>query len=256
MDVNVILTPAEIDILLKKSAMLDETGSVVSVVFDVLRATSAIVVALSNGAKKVIPAETIEEAIALKNRYRQALLAGERNGLKIPASMAGGIEFDFGNSPREFTREKVENKIIITTTTNGTRAIKAAMQNSSTCLTSSFLNLTATAQFIKRQNPSRLIMFCSGTREEPALEDILAAGCLIEKVNDCGAVFSDSAIIARDFYLFHKNNLSGIIMYSANARRLRNIPELAADVDFCLQIDLFNIAVIAKEGELFINSGE
>jgi len=169
MYVNVILTPSEIETLLRSSQKPGEDESTVSVVFDALRATSSIIVALNNGAKMVIPAESIEEALELKKNYKNALLAGERNGLKIPPSMTGGIEFDLGNSPREFTREKVAEKIIITTTTNGTRAIKSAMQKSAKVLICSFLNISATAQYIKKLNPLKLVIFCSGTSDEPAL---------------------------------------------------------------------------------------
>lgn len=254
MYVNVILTPSEIETLLRSSQKPGEDESTVSVVFDALRATSSIIVALNNGAKMVIPAESIEEALELKKNYKNALLAGERNGLKIPPSMTGGIEFDLGNSPREFTREKVAEKIIITTTTNGTRAIKSAMQKSAKVLICSFLNISATAQYIKKLNPLKLVIFCSGTRDEPALEDIMAAGCLIEKINAGDISLSDSAIVAKECYYYHQNDLSSVMKRSANARRLLNIPELSADVDFCFQTDLCDIVAVAKNGKIVIEN--
>lgn len=251
--VDVILTPSDI----QRFEKYDNRKTGLSVVFDILRATSTIVAALNNGAAAVIPTETIEEALGLKKIYPQALLAGERNGLKIPASMTGGIEFDSGNSPREFVREKVENRVIITTTTNGTRAIKSAMQNSRIVLISSFLNITATARYVEKQiyenKPLNIVLICSGTREEPALEDIIAAGFFIDKINHLAPALSDAAIVAKDFYLFNRENLSDVVKLSSNAKRLLNHPDLADDVDFCLQIDLFNGVVLAKNGKAFLN---
>ncbi|MBK9457426.1 MAG: 2-phosphosulfolactate phosphatase [Bacteroidetes bacterium] len=82
------------------------------VVIDIIRATSTIASALHHGVKKMIPVETVEEANTwLEKGY---LVAGERDGIKIP-------HFHFGNSPFEFMGEDVRGKEIIHTTTNGTR---------------------------------------------------------------------------------------------------------------------------------------
>lgn len=85
-------------------------------VMDVLRATSTIVTALNNGAKRIIPVETVEEAVALKRRCADSLLGGERGGVRPEG-------FDFGNSPLEYSKDAVQNKTIVLTTTNGTRAL-------------------------------------------------------------------------------------------------------------------------------------
>jgi hypothetical protein len=95
----------------------------VCVVFDVLRATSTMVAALDNGAAAIVPVADIAEALDLRRREPDVLLAGERNGLRIQGDLTGGIEFDLGNSPREFTRARVEGRTIVMTTTNGTRAL-------------------------------------------------------------------------------------------------------------------------------------
>ncbi|KUK34943.1 MAG: Phosphosulfolactate phosphohydrolase-like protein, partial [Caldanaerobacter subterraneus] len=89
------------------------------VVIDTLRATSVITTALYNGAKEIIPVSEVEEAIELVKSLDKTtyLLGGERNSTKIEG-------FDLSNSPLEYTREKVENKTIIFTTTNGTKALK------------------------------------------------------------------------------------------------------------------------------------
>src|ERR1035438_3543930 len=120
MKIETILTPAELPALARR----DLRGTA-CVVFDVLRATSAFVTALRNGANAVIPAAEISEALAIPKNQPDVLLAGERDGVKIRAAQTGGTDFDLGNSPREFTPEIVHGRTIVSTTTNGTRALRA-----------------------------------------------------------------------------------------------------------------------------------
>src|SRR5580692_7380997 len=117
---EVLFTPAEFATLPQR----DLSGTV-CVVFDVLRATSTIVTALANGADAVIPVAEIPEALAAKRARPDLLLGGEREGVRIRADQTGGVDFDLGNSPREFTRERVAGRTIILTTTNGSRALRA-----------------------------------------------------------------------------------------------------------------------------------
>src|ERR1019366_4133991 len=135
MKIDAILSPAELPALAKRD-LRDAT----CVVFDVLRATSTFVTALHHGAKAIIPVSEIAEAVAIRKRQPGVLLGGERNGVRISAE---GIDFDLGNSPREYTPEKVRGKTIVSTTTNGTRALRACV-GAKIILASSFLNLSAT----------------------------------------------------------------------------------------------------------------
>ena len=57
--------------------------------------------------------------------YPDAIAVAEREGVRIRANLTGGVEFDLGNSPREYTAQKVQGKTIVMTTTNGTRALRA-----------------------------------------------------------------------------------------------------------------------------------
>src|SRR5262245_30548859 len=144
----------------------------VCVVFDVLRATSVMVTGLANGAAGFIPAEEIDGAIQLRRKYPNALLAGERNGLRITAAQSGGAEFDLGNSPREYTANQVGGRTIISTTTNGTRALRACASAQKVAV-SSFLNLSATARWLRHLSPECITLVCAGTGEFVALEDVL-----------------------------------------------------------------------------------
>ena len=272
MKIEVILTPAELPALAKRD--LRETACVV---FDVLRATSTIVTALHNGTKAVVPVSEISEALALKNsefgirNSESILLGGERDGLKIRAAQTGGTDFDLGNSPRECTPEKVSGRTIVSTTTNGTRALRACA-GAKTVLAGSFLNLTATAEFIRRLQLENVLLVCAGTHDNSALEDVLAAGALIELLDEPNSkagraitrpppadgahgvtrlTLSDSAELARRAWAQAKADLAAAVRNSENARRLLAIPELRDDVPFCLQKDIFPlVARLEADGKI------
>jgi 2-phosphosulfolactate phosphatase len=233
---EVLFTPAELAVLPQR-----DLGGTVCVVFDILRATSTIIAALANGAAAVIPVEDIPEAQVWRKKQPEILLAGERQGVKI-CGRAGEPDFDLGNSPREFTAEIVRGKTIVTTTTNGTRALRAC-KGAKTILVGSFLNLGATARRLRKIAPKNLLLVCSGTGEQAALEDVLATGALGELLEEdfAGGRTADSAQMARELYRRMGGDLPGAMRFSANGRRLLGMPELRGDVPFCLQKDVINL---------------
>jgi 2-phosphosulfolactate phosphatase len=233
--IETVLTPAELPALAQRN--LRDSACVV---FDILRATSTFVSALHNGARAIVPVCEIAEAVAFKKNSPDVLLAGERNGVKICAAQSGGADFDFGNSPREFRSERIRGKTIVSTTTNGTRALRACA-GAKAVLASSFLNLAATARFLNElaPQPAEIFLVCAGTGAGTALEDVLAAGALAGLIS---GEFSDATEIAARAFVSGKNDLSALIASAQNARRLLAIPELRADVAFCCQRDIFKSA--------------
>ena len=239
MKIETLLTPAELPSFAQR-----DLRATACVVFDVLRATSTFATALHNGAKEIIPVCEIAEAVALRQRQPEVLLAGERDGVKIRAAQSGGVDFDFGNSPREFTPERVRGKIIVSTTTNGTRALQACAK-AKIGLAASFLNLTATADFLRGEK--EILLVCAGTGDNPAAEDILAAGALADLLSSGKSTHahkSANSTAARAAYVQAMlTNLAKAIGSSENGQRLLVIPELRDDVAFCAQRDVFNFAV-------------
>jgi 2-phosphosulfolactate phosphatase len=239
--IDTILTPAELPALSRR----DLSGAA-CVVFDILRATSTFVTALQNGAKEITPVSEISEALTLRQQQPDALLAGERDGMKIRAAQSGGPDFDLGNSPREFREEKVRGKTIISTTTNGTRALRACA-GAKLVLAASFLNLAVTARYLNQSPPQEILLVCAGTGEDVAWEDVLAAGALAGLL---GGDFSDATEIAALTFLAAKADLPAVLAGTQNARRLLAIPELRADVAFCAQRDVFKIVAVMQGGSL------
>ena len=245
MTIEVLMAPAEFAALDQR-----ELRNTTCVVFDVLRATSSMVTALAHGAAGIAPVSTIAEALAMRRRRPRALLAGERNGLRIGAELTGGAPFDFGNSPREFVQPGISRRVIIMTTTNGTRALRACA-GANRVLIASFLNLASTARAVLNEQPVHLLLVCSGTHDQVAQEDVLAAGAfydLLWRVSDT-AMASDSALMARMLYLKEKRNLRTALRRTRNGRRLDSQPELRADVAFCAERDTVSlVAALGRDG--------
>lgn len=242
---EVLFTPAEFTGLSQRNLR-----EVVCVVFDILRATSTMMTALANGAREILPVSEIAEALAIRRSRAEVLLAGERNGLRILAAQTGSIDFDLGNSPREFTPEKVRGKTIVMTTTNGTRALRACATARST-LIGSFLGMRALAAWIAQEKPVNLLLICSGTVDQAAYEDALAAGALCDLIwpDYASGRISDSARMARQIYAASKADILRAAADGRNGRRLLGIPELREDVPYCFQQDTIDfLARLDGEG--------
>ncbi|MBX3745240.1 MAG: 2-phosphosulfolactate phosphatase [Verrucomicrobiae bacterium] len=230
MRMDVYFTPAEFGTLSGEG----QPGTV-CVVFDVLRATSTAITALDNGASGVVPVVTIEEALEARRRDGDCLLAGERDGWRIGPEWTGGTGFDLGNSPREFTRERVAGRRIVLTTTNGTRALRACA-GAERVLAGAFLNLGAVAGAIRGSGMARVLAVCSGTGERVAYEDVLVAGAL------CGLLegeveFEDGAWLALAAWRMGVGEPDRGVRRAGNARRLLGREALAGDVAWCLRQD-------------------
>lgn len=242
---EVTFSPAEFEALSRR-----DLANTLCVVFDVLRATSTMATALSNGAATIVPVADIAEALRLRQQRPEVILAGERNGLRILADLTGSIPFDLGNSPCEFTPEKVRGKTIVMTTTNGTRALRACARAKKVLL-GSFLNLRATADSLRRENPPHLLLVCSGTHQEAAYEDVLGAGAFCDLVwpQYLGGAVADSALLARRLFNAEAGDLEGAFGRSRNGRRLLSYPDLREDVAFCARCDVLNsVAAMDKDG--------
>lgn len=160
MRVDVALTPGEVKGALGRRAV---------VVIDVLRATSSMVEALVNGARSILPVAGVDEAVRKADEIGRdaVLLCGERDAEPIHG-------FHLGNSPAEFTRERVAGKTLVMTTTNGTNALFIGAGGSS-CFAGSLLNARAVAQRLVDVGADALLL-CSGREGAFALEDALCAG--------------------------------------------------------------------------------
>jgi 2-phosphosulfolactate phosphatase len=246
-NLEVLFAPAEFSVLSRRN--LSNTHCVV---FDVLRATSTMMTALANGASRVFPVLEISDALRLRVDHPGALLAGERNGVRILSAQSGGVDFDLGNSPREFTSDRVAGREIIMTTTNGTRALQACI-GARRIFPGGWLNLGALARRLQSEPAARLLIVCAGTYDEAAYEDTLAAGAMCDLIWAQFEIeterISDSAHIARQIYLDAAGDVEGAMQrHSRNTRRLLSMLGLSEDVAFCLRRDTLNLVAELRDG--------
>lgn len=201
-----------------------------ALVIDVIRATSTMTEALANGAVAIYPVLSTEEAIRLGTSMGRetTLICGERKGLPIDG-------FDLGNSPREFTREKVEGRRLVMTTSNGTRAFLAA-QEASPVVAASFVNLSAAAAAVS--DAEHVVILCAGKEDQFSLDDSLCAGYLVGKLTemtdgDCS--LNDSAMAAASLAAAHEPTAE-LLASVAAGRALLGI-NLSDDLPVCAEVD-------------------
>lgn len=211
------------------------------VVVDVLRATTTLACALGAGAEKVLPCLEVAEARELARTRRQSgenvLLGGERGGLPI----AG---FDLGNSPLEYTPERVGGRPLVFTTTNGTRALMRCI-GASRVLLGAFVNLSGVLRAIEGEEQVHVL--CAGTEGEPSWEDSLFAGAVVDALCREGAGhridLNDSARLARSGWRSVQGSGSDSAAGLVEALRLgrggRNLLDIGRgdDIDFCSRVD-------------------
>lgn len=210
------------------------------VIIDILRASSAICTAFANGARAILPVSEISEARDYKSKG--FLVAAERDGFVLDFA-------DFGNSPFNFTKEKVEGKTIVYSTTNGTGLIKLA-SSSYMIVIGSFLNLKALSDWLIEQDKDVLLL-CAGWKNRFNIEDSICAGALADNImnSDHFTTACDSTYAAIDLWLLAKPDLTGYIEKAAQRTRLRD-KNLDDCISFCLTPDFTNIIPVLKNGVL------
>lgn len=202
----------------------------ITVVVDVLRATSAICTALQNGVTEVIPVASIHDA----KRYEgddEVRIAAERGGEVVEG-------FVYGNSPLSYINNPdIQGKTLVLTTTNGTQAIDAA-KNDGELVIGAFSNLQVLSDWLIEQHQDVMIL-CAGWKNRMNLEDTLFAGALVDILLNNGFSYdidSDAAITARVIYQAGKNDLIGFLENSSHRNRLKNL-HLEKDIEYCLTLN-------------------
>ena len=214
---------------------LDDTTAVI---IDIFRASSSMCFGLANGAQAIIPVAEIADCLSYKDDGH--LLAAERDG-----SVVNG--FDFGNSPLSYTPENVAGKIIVLTTTNGTRAIKQC-KHAKNVVVGSFLNISALVQWLEKQS-GHVLLVCAGWKNHMCLEDTVFAGAVVDRLDSGIPELDDAAHAARELYLNGRNNLSGYLAKAAHSKRMTRL-HIEDDITFCLQEDLVTTIPVMKKDKL------
>jgi 2-phosphosulfolactate phosphatase len=218
----------------------DNHSDSIVVIIDILRASSAICTAFANGAKSIIPVADAEQAKEYKKQGY--LVAAERDGFVLDFA-------DFGNSPFNFIREKVEGKTIVYSTTNGTGIIDLASSAYITVI-GSFLNIGSLVRWLVNQERN-VLLFCAGWKNRFNIEDTVCAGSIADLLMASGyySTICDSTHAAMDLWSLARPDLPGYIEKAAQRTRLRD-KKLDDCLEFCLTSDFTDKIPVLKNGIL------
>ena len=241
MRLDVYLTPGEM--------APGEVADRAVVVLDVLRATTSIVEALASGAKGLFPVGSIEEALRLANTLgrEDVLLCGERKCLPIEG-------FDLGNSPADFTAERVAGKMLVMSTTNGTAALLAA-PGSSRVIIGSWLNLGALVEELVRTGAEPALL-CAGRDRQFGLEDATLAGRIAMEVMaarpETEWVPNDGALAAMALARAYAD--PGALFPLTSAGQAIMAAGLGDDLAFCAQVDRHAVVPVLHDRQVTLSA--
>jgi 2-phosphosulfolactate phosphatase len=236
---EVYMSPAEI-------SPGDVQGRVVAVI-DVLRASTTIAVAMSNGAKSVVPVETVDDAITRSKQFERSevRLAGERKMQPIPG-------FDMGNSPLEFTPDVVNGQTIIISTTNGTKAL-ASLQGARDIVVASYVNLTVVAAMLRAaaRADADISIVCAGTEGHFSLEDAACAGRYVRAIMkpEVSVTANDAACACALIDRKYGDNIAKIFKDSTHGQALAEAG-FAGDLVACASVDSHPVVPIYQDRQI------
>jgi len=222
---------------------LYDVNSSIVVIIDVLRATSTIATALHNGAKEIIPVDSVTDCIRI-GKETGGITAGERDG-----KVAEGLTY--GNSPFEYPASFIAGKTLVLTTTNGTKLLHMALdKNAKGIITGSFPNLSAVCNYLVAQKQP-VILGCAAWKDRVNIEDTLFAGAVISRIKDHFNINCDSSAMASSLYEVAKSNLFDFMKtkQASHYLRLSNFG-LEKDIQYCLTEDNANTLCIYEDGKL------
>jgi 2-phosphosulfolactate phosphatase len=215
---------------------------VTAVVLDVVRASTTIVAALAGGARAVVPVASPEDARARGRAWSAGpvLVGGERGGSPPPG-------FDSGNSPAEYTRERVAGRTVFFTTTNGTRAL-LAVDGARRVAVGGFVNAAAVARWVARE-PDDVLLVCAGERGRFCLEDAVCAGLLVSRLEGGDGALTDAARAARALWERYAPDLEEMLRDATWAQALV-AQGRGADLPLCVALDAYDVVPVVRGGAL------
>lgn len=222
--------------------LYDVSQSIV-VIIDVLRATSTIATALENGAKTIIPVDSVAECIRIGKQIN-AITAGERDG-----KVAEGLQY--GNSPFEYPKEFIEGKTLVLTTTNGTKLLHMALNNGAKeIITGSFANIDAVCNHLVA-NKMNVVLACAAWKDRVNIEDTLFAGMVISKIKNHFSINCDASQMAEGLYHSASTDLYAY-MEKVNASHFARLSSfgLQKDIRFCLTANTASALPLYTDGKL------
>ena len=234
MKVDIIFTADEVS--------QEKTEGKICVIIDVLRATSVMITALHNGAEKIFPFKDIKTIQERCENLKNIIKCGERNALKIDG-------FDLGNSPLEFTKEKVFGKDIYMSTTNGTKAVENSL-SAEKIIICSFLNVKSVSEKLLEYKKDCVIV-CAGTNGKFSLDDTLCAGLIIKEMAKHTEIQMNDVLLAAVRISESHENIEDILKGSTHYERLLSLG-FEKDMEHIFSLNKYSIVPEYKNGYISI----
>lgn len=234
MKVDIIFTADEVS--------QEKTEGKICVVIDVLRATSVMITALHNGAEKIFPFKDIKTIQERCENLKNIIKCGERNALKIDG-------FDLGNSPLEFTKEKVFGKDIYMSTTNGTKAVENSL-SAEKIIICSFLNIKSVSEKLLEYKKD-VVIVCAGTNGKFSLDDTLCAGLIIKEIQKHTEIQMNDVLLAAVRISESHENIKDILKGSTHYERLLSLG-FEKDMEHIFSLNKYSIVPEYKNGYISI----
>ena len=206
-------------------------------VIDVLRATTTLTRALAQGAEVIIPTRDPRKALQMRDAVPGAVAGGERQAMPLPG-------FDFGNSPLDYSRTRVEGRTVVLCSTNGTGALLSASQARVTTA-AAFVNLDAAAAGASNA-ALPVMLICAGQEGDRSLEDDAFAGCLIEAMG--AAAGNNRAGSCLEIWRTLKRNPAAVFEESSHGRYLASIG-CGKDLEYCAQVSVEDVLPKWSQGK-------
>lgn len=222
---------------------LYDISSSIVVIIDVLRATSTIAAALQNGAKEIIPVDSVPECIKIGNQLG-AITAGERDG-----KVAEGLQH--GNSPFEYPPSFIGGKTLVLTTTNGTKLLHMALEKGAEqIITGAFSNLDVVCNYLLQQNKN-VLLACSAWKDRVNIEDTLFAGAVIRQIEQHFSINCDASRMALSLYNEAGNDLFEFMKQHKASHYLRlSAFGLEKDIQHCMLPNTAPVLPVYQSGKL------
>ncbi|GIG66196.1 2-phosphosulfolactate phosphatase [Phytomonospora endophytica] len=202
-------------------AELTEVPSV-AVVVDVMRAFTVAAWAFARGAERIVLAESLDEALALKSRHPGWVAL--KDGPPAPG-------FDTVNSPGMLRSIGLGGRTVVQKTTAGTVGA-LAVKDASLVLCASFVVAEATARLLREREPDRVTFVVTG-EDGRADEDLACAQYIARRTTETATDATE--------YLSRAGDSRAATELTEGIREGVH-PD---DVALCLELDRFPFAMVA-----------
>ena len=217
----------------------------VSVVLDVVFATTTVAMALAEGVREVVAVPEVEDA--RQYAAHDTILAGEKDAV-VPA----GFEHF---APTVLARAPLLAKRLVLVTTNGTVALANSV-GSAHVYTAALVNAGAVCRrLLEQHREETVLLVCSASRHRFNIEDFVGAGHLVSRLASAAPrrfALTDAALAAR--HLAETCDIRSVV-HDSRVGRMMGSMGLSADLDFAVKIDRYDVVPRYSGNRIRVDTG-